>query len=1058
MQKLFTYWKSNRVLAMAMLCLFSVSAAAQARIVTGVVKDASGEVVIGATVVAKGTTFSASTGVDGRYSINVPEGIDVLEVSFLGMKTATVSIVGSVADVTLEEDALHLDEVVAIGYGTVRKSDLTGSVASVNSDRLTAIGATSVMSALQGATPGVDILANSARPGGGFSIQIRGQNSMNAGSPLYVVDGIVVEDIDFLSPADIEQLDVLKDASSTAIYGSRGSNGVVIIKTKGASGASTKLTVSYDGYYGVRKLARVPDFMDGRELADYRTSMYYGWNASESKYELKEADKALVLQNSKIINQALYTEEYTDWLGLATDDGLQQSHAVNVSGSGKDVLYNIGMGYQNEKGNFMLEEMDRYTMRASVSHKASKYFSSGANFNLSYSLVNTGAIDGYLSLFRMAPFFSAFDENGEYLKQPGTAASLQGGGNFTSSGNPLIEIESGSNETKRFNVMGSMFAEFTPLEGLSIKSTFSPRLNQRRAGQYHAKTADPDYSISAARTEHRTRLDWTWDNVVSYGHTFAEVHALNVTLINSVYKTQEELLGVSATGFPYNAEWYNIFSGPLKASDNAASYSQVNMLSYAARVNYDYAGKYLVTGTVRYDGSSKLANKWAAFPSAAVAWRVIEEDFMESATWLSNLKLRASLGYSGNNNGVNAYGTQQTLNIGSQSYYDFGGKMVSGYAVGAPVNPQLTWEKTREFDFGLDFGFLGGRVSGVIDFYDKLSEELIMKRTLAVESGGISMTDNIGSVNNRGIEIGLSTINVKTSDWEWRTSFTFAHNQNAIRSLYGKEEDVPGEAYLIGQPISAIYGYTTNGVYSQAEWAAATPDQRTKMDIQNPGAPKIVDIDGSGAIDTDDRSILGKSNPDWTGSIASTLKYKGFDFSFNIYARQGVMVSDWFSSEFVGASLTDRGRPKVNFDYYIPEGAPRIDWDNFTIDESGQPWVTWTTSTENAGAKYPIGTASLKGAHYVSIVNNNGTVRTVSNGTLQDASFVKVRNITLGYTVPQKWAGKIKLSQARIYLNVLNPFTFTDYVGYDPEYATVEANNGNGLSSIVYQLGVNLKF
>lgn len=1040
----------------ATLLTSAVSLWAQNLKISGTVRNSNNEVVVGASVVLKGSTTGVTTDVNGGYTINAPADA-TLVFSFLGLATVEEVVGGrGRIDVTLEENAQHLEEVVAIGYGTVKKSDLTGSVASVNSDRLTAIGATSVMSALQGATSGVDILANSARPGGGFSIQIRGQNSMNAGSPLYVVDGIVVEDIDFLSPADIEQLDVLKDASSTAIYGSRGSNGVVIVKTKGASEASTKLTVSYDGYYGVRELARVPDFMDGRELADYRTSMYYSWNASKGQYELKDADKEAILRSSKIINTALYTQEYTDWLGLATDDGSQQSHSVNISGSGKDIVYNIGIGYQNEKGNFMLEEMDRYTLRTSVSHKANKYFSSGAQLNLSYSLVNSGAENGYVSLFRMAPFFRSYDENGEYVKQPGTAAGIQGTQNFTSSGNPLLEIAGGSNETKRFNIMGSIFAEFTPVAGLSVKTTFSPHLNQRRAGEYQAKT--PDKSDDIARTEHRTRFDWTWDNVVSYGHTFAEVHTLNVTLINSVYKTQEELLGVGAMNFPYDAGWYNIFNGTLRASDNAATYSQVSMLSYAARVNYDYAGKYLVTGTVRYDGSSKLANKWTTFPSAAVAWRIIEEDFMKDIEWLSNLKLRASLGYSGNNNGVNAYGTQQTPNTGSQSYYDFGGSMVSGYAVGAPVNPLLTWEKTRELDFGVDFGFLGGRISGVIDFYDKLSDGLLMKRTLAIESGVTSMTDNIGSVNNRGVEVGLSSINVKTGDWEWRTSITFARNQNAIRSVYGKEEDVPGEAYFIGQPIGVIYGYKTNGVYSQSEWAAATSEQRKKMDIPNPGAPKIVDMDNNGEINTDDRTILGKSNPDWTGSISSTLKYRGFDFSFNIYARQGVMVSDWFSGEFVGAALTDRGRTKVNFDYYVPEGVPRIDWNNFSIDENGQPWVTWTTSTENADAKYPIGTASLKGGHYVSIVNNNGTVKSVSNGTLQDVSFVKVRNITIGYTVPQQWVRKVKFSQARVYLNVLNPFTFTDYVGYDPEYATFEANDGNGLSSIVYQLGVNLKF
>jgi TonB-linked SusC/RagA family outer membrane protein len=593
--------------------------------------------------------------------------------------------------------------------------------------------------------------------------------------------------------------------------------------------------------------------------------------------------------------------------------------------------------------------------------------------------------------------------------------------------------------------LGSVFAEITPIEGLSVKTTFSPHFNQRRAGYYRGLTADR--TVDEARSEHRTRFDWTWDNVITYNHTFAEKHGVNLTLINSVYNTSEELLRVGATGFPYNSEWYNIFNGTLRPADNLGSYSQMTMVSYAARVNYDYAKKYLLTATVRYDGSSKLAEKWAAFPSVAAAWRVTDEDFMQNVkTVLNNLKARVSFGYSGNNNGVDAYGTQATPNTGSLSYYDFDGSVQTGFGVGAPVNTLLTWERTREWNFGIDFGLFGGRINGTIDFYDKLSDGLLMDRTLTIESGVASMRDNIGSVNNRGIEIGLSTLNVKTKDWEWRTSFTFAKNNNAIRSLYGKEEDVPGESRFIGQPINVIYDYKINGVYSNAEWLAATPQERIDMDIPNPGAPKVVDMDGNGIINTDDRTILGSTNPDWTGSITSTLKYKGFDFSFTIYSRQGVYVNDYFSQEFIGAALTDRGRPKVNFDYYVPAGVPRIDWSNFTTDASGQQWVTWTTSEENVNAKYPVGTTALKGSHYG------------SNGSYQDASFVKVRNISLGYTLPKTLTEKIKLSQVRVYFNVLNPFTFTDYVGWDPEYATTTIANGNGPSSVVYQFGLNLKF
>lgn len=1035
--------KVHKSVLTLLLSVMSVLAFAQGRTVTGTVTDATGEPMIGVNVLVKGTTNGSITNLDGEYSISNVENNSVLSISYIGYMPQDIAVGSqSIINVVLKEDSQALEEIVVVGYGVQKKSDLTGSIVSVNSDRIASVGTSSVMGALQGASPGVDISTTSARPGSTFSIQIRGQNSLEAGNPLYVVDGIITDDIDFLNPADIEKIDILKDASSTAIYGSRGSNGVIIVQTKNsATGGSAKLSVSYDGYYGVRKIARTPDFMDGRENIDYRTSRYYTWDAANGKYILTDANQRAILQNSTQINSYLYNEDYVDWLDLGTQDGRQQNHYISVAGNSSDINYNLGLGYQDEEGNFINEKMKRYVLRGSITHKASKFFTTGANFTMSHTLTDDGSQNGYRDLLRMQPFFNAYDAEGELIRQPGIAANINGSGNFTSSGNPLLEIEGSSNETRRYDILASFFAEFRPIDGLVLKTTFSPDLNYRRIGWYRPQTADRSQDVG--QTEPRERFSWTWDNVANYTKRFNEVHNLNVTLIHSVYQTQTELLRVNSTNFPYNSLWYNVFNGTVVVGDSRSSYDQTSMISYAARANYDYAGKYLVTGTIRYDGSSKLADKWAAFPSAALAWRMTEEDFLKEVNWLDNLKARVSFGYSGNNNGVSAYATQMTPDTSTSIYYDYNGVVSSGFATGVPVNAALTWEKTREWNAGIDFSVFGGRVHGSVDVYDKLSDYLLMNRLLAIESGVESMTDNIGSVNNRGIEVALNTVNVRTKDWEWKTSFTFAKNKNAIRSLYGKKEDVVGEARFIGEPINVIYDYKVDGVYSQAEWESMSAAQRTDMGATQPGFAKVIDVNGDGKITTDDRTILGQVDPKWTGSFNSYLRYRDFDLSFNIITRQGMFVSDNFAAEFVGAATSDRGRMKVNFDYYVPAGVPRYDWDNFTMD-GGQAWATMGTSTENASAKYPV--HGMTGQFYG------------NNGRYQKTSFVKVRNITVGYNLPRTLLQKAQIAQARVYLNILNPFTFTDYIGWDPEFATTTFTNGNGPSSVTYQLGVNLKF
>src|SRR5690606_21645834 len=382
----------------------------------------------------------------GSFTLTIPTGPDVtLQVSYLGYLAQEVAVgTRQVLTIVMEpDDAAMLDEVVAVGYGTVRKGDLTGSVGSVSAEALTARGTTSVMGALQGAVAGVDISSNSVRPGGGFSIQIRGQNSLEGGNPLYVVDGVVTSNIDFLNPADIEKIDVLKDASSTAIYGSRGSNGVVIVKTKNAGTPGVaRTTVTYDGYYGVRELARIPDFMDGREWVDFRTSAYYAFENGE--YVLP--NRNVILQESPLLERRLYEENYEDWLGLGTRTGHQQNHYLGIAGSTESLAYNLGVGYQNEVGNFIYEDLDRYNLKLSVEHRTSEYFSAGASVNLIQSTNNLGSQYGYRDILRMPPILYAYDEDGNLIDQPGIAESIQGAGNFTSSPNPLNEVNSGTEE------------------------------------------------------------------------------------------------------------------------------------------------------------------------------------------------------------------------------------------------------------------------------------------------------------------------------------------------------------------------------------------------------------------------------------------------------------------------------------------------------------------------------------------------------------------------------------------------------------------------------------
>lgn len=1019
--------------------------------VTGTAIDEYGMVIPGVTVIIKGSNNGTVTDSDGNYQlVKVPKDA-ILQFSFVGKKPLEINVTSSIINVTLEDDAIGIDEIVAIGYGSVKKKDVTGSVGSVDAVAITARGATSVLESMQGAIAGVNISQTSSRPGAGFDIQIRGQNTLNsnANPPLFVVDGIVTNDINFINPADIVKVDILKDASSTAIYGSRGSNGVVMVTTQNAGEVKEGNTiVSYNGYYGIKTPARMPEYFSGRNWFDYRSHAYLQYAPGKGNNGM--ADWTMNLEGVYMANpeaaRRAYEQDDTNWLDAITQNGMMQNHSVNVAGNSGKMSFNIGIGYQDEDGIWIKENLKRYNLKLSLNYQINDMWKVGATTNLNQTEIESGNPNAYQQALRMSPVLKIYDDYGELLIQPGLVANMGGvGNNFTGNTNPVWEIENGSDNTRRHDVLASAFLQVSPIEGLDIKTVIQPKFNRNRVGRYtEMATSLTQRTGYSANTE---TFDYTWDNIVEYQKHFKGLHNFKVTGIHSVYSSRIENLQVQTQELPYNSGWYNLFSGNLITSNSSSSYSEVKMLSYLGRLNYDYAGKYLLTASLRYDGSSKLADKWALFPSFAAAWRLSEERFLQ-ADFLSNLKLRFSYGKSGNNNGVGAYATFLGPQYTSTVYYNYGNTAVNGFAPGVPVNTALTWEKTTETNLGLDYGFFGGRISGSVDLYNRLSNDLLMQRRLAIESGVGTMNDNIGSVRNKGLELSLNTVNIQKKNIKWNTSFTFAKNINEIVSLYGRTEDVVGEQRFIGEPINVIYDYKFNGVFSKAEADAAAGNKLFTNYNPNPGHAKIVDTSGDGAITTDDKIILGTPEPGWIGGFTTSLQYGNFDFNLSAIANYGRFVRDQFA-----ANANNRNGRSTQIwadaeEFYYPEGAPRPDWDNPLRDANGK--ITGIgykpAATENADAKYP----AYKGA--------DGPYFSDAAMNYMEVSFVKIKNISVGYKLNKKMISKLGLSNVRVYVNVLDPFVFSDYYGWDPEYATTSSSNGNGPSSITYQFGINVEF
>ena len=1002
------------------------------RTITGTITSVDDNMPLpGVNIVVEGTSAATVTDFDGNFQLTVPGNDAVLVVSYVGFLTKNVAV-GSQTNFTisLETDVQSLSEVVVVGYGTVKKSDLTGAVGTIDSESLTERNITNPVESLQGLVPGVQVSNSTGRIGDGFNITIRGQNSIGGGGdPLFVVDGVPTDNIDFLNPQDIERMDILKDASSTAIYGSRGSNGVVIVTTRSGAGAKGGLTVSVESFVGVKEVARLPKLMNPQTWWDYHQSAYLATAGTDpSTGTVTAATLADAVggggSNSELLRRVAANESF-DWYDAVLKTGVQQNTYVNASGRAENGLgYNLGIGYQNETGNIDNEELNKYTLKLGVDHKINEKFTLGTNATVTLIDQDQGSDVAMREAFRLNPFLDPYDLDGVTLfPQPGKLVDENGDFiiNKTSTYNPILEINNSIDNVRRWNVIGNTYFQYQPVEWLSFKTSLAAGYSDTRRGRSWGaltNTGASNNNLPSARLNQSQNFNYTWDNQFNITKTFNEKHNFNLLGLYSMFSNRNESSYAASRNMPFDTSFYNIGSGEQSTYDIGSGFNKNTLRSYALRLNYSYDDKYLLTLSNRWDGSSVFPeeNRWDSFPSAALGWNISNEDFLAESATINNLKLRMSFGYTGNNI-ISPYSSLNTLD--SQTYYDYAGSVSNGFVSTQIANAQLQWERTREFNVGVDFGLWRDRITGSVDIYDRLSDDLLFTQDLPSETGFSNINANVASVNNRGVELALTTRNIQTEDVTWTTSFTFTKNTNELRSIYGQSEvDDIGNNLFIGESLDAIYNYKFTGIWQADEVAEAAG-----YGMQE-GQEKLLDVNNDGQYTPDaDRIILGSSNPDWTGSFFSSLRVKNFDLSTSVIVTQGVLVYSNFHSNF--ADTRDRGRQKLDIDWYVP------------ANDAGLP--------ARASNTYP------QPRNEGSFWRNNGV------GYYKDASFVKVQNIALGYNLGSESLEKLGLNALRVYANVLNPFVFTDYEGYDPEWAGASLNTGRP-SSVTYQLGFNLKF
>lgn len=1008
--------------------------------VNGTIVDQTGAPVPGANIIVVGTTNGTISDASGKFEIADVPSTASLEIRFIGFVTQIIAVDGrNSINVTMADEVTMLGEMVVVGYGVQRKSDVTGAMARVGEKEIKAMPVKDALQAMQGKVAGVDITTNQ-RPGETGKIHIRGIRSLSADQdPLYVVDGMILQSggIDNINPSDIEAIDILKDASATAIYGSRGANGVVLVTTK--RGKEGKITLNYSGSVTIEKMYDVTESMNSAEWLDYARLAKYNMGTYASVTPSYAAD--LSTWGSETASFANIAKGWTngntvwdrskvgnyDWSEHGKQTGVSTEHTVSASG-GSDIFQGYGsFGYLRQEGTQPGQLYQRYTAKTSFDASPVKWFKLGTSMNVSwgdqdygYSFTKsvTGAGDYYSALKGMLPWTVPFNENGEYIRNPAA-----GDVNII---NPINELNYNTNNRQTLRAAGNFYAQmdfgemWQPLKGLKYRIQFGPEFKYYRVGVFNAAEGiNGDGNNTAQYNNEQTRA-YTLDNLVYYDRIIANDHKIGVTLMQSASEYHWEEGKMKALGVATTSElWYNLYSaGSLNSFGTGLTEKQLE--SYMMRANYSYKDKYLLTASVRWDGASQLAegNKWAKFPSLALGWRIDQEDFMMNATWIDALKLRLGAGVTGNA-AIAPYGIKGAV---TSLYYNWGTTSSTlGYVGSDPsaakptkmANPSLSWERTTQYNIGLDYSIFSGRINGSMDVYKSKTDDLLSAMSIPPQNGYISTYANVGKTEGWGIDLQINTINIKTHDLTWTTNITWSKDENKIVELAnGRFEDV-NNLWFVGQGINVYYDYVYDGIWKTSEATEAAKYGR------KPGQIKVKDFDGDYKINANfDKKIVGSERPDWSGGITNTFNYKNIELSFFIYTRWG--------STFKSGALTLDGR-------YMQR---KIDY--------------WVAGSNEDSEYYSPGSNGEKADTYNSSMN------------YQDGSFIKMRNINLGYNFNSKLLRRTGISSLKIYGQCMNPFMIykkCDYLDTDlSNYDNNTVTTGSPVTIRGFVFGVNVGF
>lgn len=995
---------------MFLLLLSSSVLFAQNVQVRGQIVDENDLAIPGASVLVKGTATGVAADLDGNYTISAPSTA-TLVFSFIGYAPKEVSIGNqSQINVQLIPELSDLDEVVVVGYGTVRKSQLTGAISSVGSKEIAELPITDARQALQGRASGVDVTQAGSKPGSAPQVRIRGRRSFNAGNdPLFVVDNIpVAGGINDINPQDIVSMEVLKDASATAIYGSRGANGVVIITTK--RGQAGKTVVSVDSYYGTNNsLGRIQNF-NGAEFADYKRESRRSIGQYPEGPSTPEADAALF---EPVELEAIAQGRSFDYIDALTRTGTIQSHQIGISGGNDKTTFFISGNIFNDVGVIKLQDFSRYSFRVNLDHKLNDKFRIGTSTLFTYSERNGEFFNPLGGALQENPLGKTFNEDGTLNFFP-TQDGLRT--------NPLAEIVPGAHEdlTKRYRIFNSIYAVYDIAPGLTYRMNFGPDITVRRSGRFigrqtnNRRGGDPTGSVGE-----EFQVNYTLENIINYTKTFNEKHTFQFTGLQSLQRDNREFTNINVLGIPAESQQYHRLGDASQITGANTNLIQWTLFSYMGRLNYDYQGKYLLTATMRADGSSRFGanNRFGYFPSVAFGWNLGDEAFLQGSTFIDQLKLRTSYGSIGNQ-GIDPYQTQPLL---ARTAYQFGNTAAFGYRPNTIGNPDLRWETSTTANAGLDFSLAQGRISGSLEYYVTTTSDLLAPQPLPNSTGFGGFLTNVGKTQNRGIELTLSTINVDRGGFRWSTDFILNRNREEILEL-ASGDDI-GAGRFIGQPITVFFDWNKIGIWQldEADVALSYGDR--------PGEIKVEDINNDGRINAEDRQILGSPVPDFSGGITNRFSYKGVDFSFFLFGRFGSMIRSAFHTGGFNA-LAGRYN-NLNVDYWTPAN-PTNDYPR-----------------PNQNQEFPKYSSSLQ---------------------YFDGTFLKVRNINIGYSVPQPLAAKLKMESLRIYSSIQQPFIFSEYrsrhAGIDPE-TFIDGEQGveggvinSNVSPAVTQItfGINARF